>query len=342
MHTTPIFQPVHTIFKRRPAIRSVTQRAVMSMLVLAGLAASRPAAAQEFPNREIVLVCAFPAGSGADIIVRYFAEKLRPITGRTLIVQNRPGAGGNMATEFMLRAKPDGHTIFVHAGNTVASNQHLIKNNPINALKQVQIAATINRQGFFMTVHANSPYRDLKSLTEAMRAKGDKASYAVSANSGIIMGALYKQLAGLKSVEVRYKRGIEAIKEMESGVIDYALHDPQVAMQEATKGTIRLLAAATGERLKSASQIPSMTELGYPMDLQGWFAAMVPMETPRATVLTINGWFNKVLATPETNDFLTKFGGEPWISTPEEGQARLIKDVRDWGPYVEAAGLKPL
>jgi tripartite-type tricarboxylate transporter receptor subunit TctC len=325
-------------------IQNHTVRSIVALtgLLVFGLAASRPATAQEFPNREIVLVCAFPAGSGADIVVRFFAEKLRPLTGRTIIVQNRPGAGGNMATEFMLRAKPDGHTIFVHAGNTVASNQHLIRNNPIDALKQVQIAATINRQGFFMTVHANSPHRDLKSLTEAMRAKGDKASYAVSANSGIIMGALYKQMAGLKSVEVRYKRGIEAIKEMESGVIDYALHDPQVAMQEATKGTIRLLAAATGERLKSVPDVPSMAELGYPMDLQGWFAAMVPAETPRASVTIINGWFNKVLATPEAKDFLNKFGGEPWISTPEEGQARLIKDVRDWGPYVQAAGLKPL
>ncbi|MBM3609214.1 MAG: tripartite tricarboxylate transporter substrate binding protein, partial [Alphaproteobacteria bacterium] len=166
-----------------------------------------------------------------DVIVRFFAEKLRPLTGRPVIVQNRPGAGGNMATEFMLRAKPDGHTIFVHAGNTVASNQHLIKNNPIDPVRQIQVAATINRQGFFITVHARSPYRDLKTLTEAMRAKGEKATYAVTANSGVIMGALYKKQAGLQAVEVRYKQGIETIREMESGVIDYALYDPQVALQ---------------------------------------------------------------------------------------------------------------
>jgi len=84
-----------------------------------------------------------------------------------------------------------------------------------------------------------------------------------------------------------------------------------------------------------------MTELGYPMDLQGWFAAMVPKETPRDAVMTINGWFNKLLATKDSGEFLSRFGGEPRISTPEEGQARLVKDVTDWGPYVEAAGLKP-
>lgn len=294
-----------------------------------------------FPSRDITLVCAFPPGSGADVLVRFFAEKIRPHTGRAVIVQNRPGAGGNMATEFMLRAKPDGHTIFVHAGNTVASNQHLIKNNPIDAVKQVKIAATINKQGFFLTVHANSPYKDVKSLTEAMRAKGDRASYATTANSGVIMGALYKQQAGLKSVEVKYKTGVEALKEMESGSIDYALHDPQVAMQEYRKGTIRLLAAATGERLMSVPEVPSMNELGYPMDLQGWFAAMVPMETPDDIVLTINKWFNAVLESAEGKEFLIKFGGEAWISTPAVGQARLEKDVKDWGPYVAAAGLVP-
>jgi len=305
------------------------------------VATGSPASAQNFPNRDISFVCAFPPGSGADVLVRYFAEKVRPLTGRTIIVQNRPGAGGNMATEFMLRAKPDGHTIFVHAGNTVASNQHLIKNNPIDAVKQVRIAATINKQGFFLTVAASSPYKDVKSLTEAMRAKGDRASYATTANSGVIMGALYRQIAGLKSVEVKYKTGIESLKEMESGVIDYALHDPQVAMQEARKGTIRLLAAATAERLASVPDVPSMAELGYPMDLQGWFAAMVPMETPDDIVLTINKWFNTVLATEDAKEFLIKFGGEPWISTPAQGQARLEKDVRDWGPYIAAAGLVP-
>ena len=178
-------------------------------------------------------------------------------------------------------------------------------------------------------------------IAAAMKAKGERATYATTANSGVIMGALYKQLAGLQAVEVKYKTGTEALKEMESGAVDYALHDPQVAMQEARKGTIRLLAAATAERLSSVPDVPSMNELGYPMDLQGWFAAMVPMETPDDIVLTINKWFNTVLATEDAKEFLTKFGGEPWISTPEVGQARLVKDVRDWGPYVAAAGLVP-
>ncbi len=302
---------------------------------------STGALAQAYPSREITFVCAFPAGSGADVIVRYFAEKVRPLTGKTVIVQNRPGAGGNMAAEFMVRSKPDGHTIYVHAGNTVASNHHLIKNNPIDPVKQIRIAATINRQGFFLTVIANSPYKDVQSLTAAMKQKGDRATYATTANSGVIMGALYKQQAGLQSVEVKYKTGTEALKEMESGAVDYAFHDPQVALQEARKGTIRLLAAATSGRLASVPDVPSMNELGYPMDLQGWFAAMVPMETPEDIVNTINGWFNTVLKTEDARDFLNKFGGEPWISTPAEGQARLEKDVKDWGPYVAAAGLVP-
>ena len=122
----------------------------------------RPAAsAQQYPSQDIHLICAFPAGSGADVLVRYFAEKLRPhhrphgASSRT-----SAGAGGNIATEYIVRSKPDGYTIFVHAGNTLASNYHLIRNNPVDASKQIQIAATINRQGFHAGGRRQAPVED--------------------------------------------------------------------------------------------------------------------------------------------------------------------------------------
>lgn len=313
----------------------------VSALAFAVAVAPTAAAGQAYPSRDIVLLCAFPAGSGADVIVRYFGEKVRPLTGRTVIVQNVPGAGGNIAAEQMIRSKPDGHTIFVHAGNTVASNQHLIKSNPIDAAKQVRIAATINRQGFFVTTHTKSPWKTLPELTAAMKEKGDKATYATSANSGVILGALYAQKAGLSAVEVRYRMGPDSLKEMESGRVDYGLHDPQIAMQEARKGNLRLLAIATGERMKSTPDVPTMSELGYTMDLQGWFAAMVPMQTPEPIVRQINAWFNQVIETKDAKDFLESFGGEAWASTPEVGQERLVKDLHDWVDYIRAGGLTP-
>ena len=128
------------------------------------------------------------------MLVRFFAEKLRPVANRTVIVENKAGAGGNIAMEYAARSKPDGYTIFVHAATAVAANQHLFKKPPVEAGKAIQIAASINRQPFMLVVDAKSPYRTVADLTEAMKKKGDKASYATAAPTGTIMGEIYKDV----------------------------------------------------------------------------------------------------------------------------------------------------
>lgn len=309
----------------------------------AGLAsiASGAASAQPYPSQDIHFISAFPAGSGADVLVRYFAEKLRTLSGRTVIVENKAGAGGNIATEYLVRSKPDGYTIFVHAGNTMASNYHLIKNNPVDAGKQIQVAATINRQAFMLVVDAKSPWKTVADLTAHLKERGEKGTYGTAANSGVIMCAIYKELAGLKSVEVNYKMAGDSLNDMASGNVDFGCHDPVFALSQVREGRLRVLAVASTDRLKAAPEYPSMTEAGYPMDLMGWFSAMVPIATPRPIVDQINSWFNQIHAMPETAKFLTSFGGDPWISTPEEGQARLLKDIKDWVEYVRIAKLQP-
>ena len=142
------------------------QAAPIPFALLLSPAATR---AETYPAQDIHLISAFPAGSGADVMVRYFAEKLRPLTGRTVLVENKPGAGGNIATEYAVRAKPDGYTIFVHAGNTVASNVHLIRNNPVDPAREIQIAATINRQAFMLAVDTRRPWQTLDALTAHLR-----------------------------------------------------------------------------------------------------------------------------------------------------------------------------
>jgi tripartite-type tricarboxylate transporter receptor subunit TctC len=299
------------------------------------------ASAQSYPSQDIHLLSAFPAGSGADVLVRYFAEKLRPLTGRNIIVENRAGAGGNIATEQLVRSKPDGHTIFVHAGNTMASNYHLIRNNPVDASKQIQIAATINRQAFMLVVDAKKPWKTVADLTAHLKEKGDKATYATAAKSGVIMCAIYKELAGLKAVEVNYKMAGDSLNDMASGNVDFGCHDPVFALSQVREGRLRVLAVASAARLKAAPEYSSMKEAGYSMDLVGWFSAMVPIATPRPIVDQINKWINQIHAMPETEKFLTNFGGDPWVSTPDEGQARLLKDIKDWVEYVRIAKLQP-
>ena len=220
------------------------------------------AAAQNYPSQDIRLVCAFPAGGGADVLVRHFAEKLRPIVNRTVIVENKAGAGGNIATEYVARAKPDGYTIYVHAGSAVAANQSLFKKPPVDVLRDIRVAATINRQPFMLVVDAKSPYKTVADLTAAMKQKGDRASYATSAPTGRIMGELYKTAMGLKSVEVNYRTASDSLNEMMSGRIDYGMHEPVFALAQAREGRFRILAVGTGKRLDALPDQPTMTELG--------------------------------------------------------------------------------
>jgi tripartite-type tricarboxylate transporter receptor subunit TctC len=320
-------------WRMRPAAAMVLTAA------LAGMPGS--ARAQDYPSQDVRFLCAFPAGSGADVIVRYFAEKMRPVVKRTIIVENRPGAGGNIAAETMVRSKPDGHTIFIHAGNTVAGNMHLIKKPPFDAAKAIQVVATINKQAFMLAVDAKRPWKSVAELTAYLKEKGEKATYAVSANSGIVMGAIYNERAGLQAVQVHYRMAQDALNDMTSGKVDYALQDPVFALSQQREGRLRVLAVASAERLKSNPELPTMTESGVPMDLVGWFAAMVPSATPRPIVEQLNKSFSDVVAMEETQNFLKNYGGDPWISTPEEGQARLVRDIAAWGDYIRIAKLEP-
>jgi len=299
------------------------------------------AGAQAYPSQDIHLICAFPAGSGADVIVRYFGERLRPLAGVNVVVENKPGAAANVATEHVARARPDGHTILIHSGNSLASNAHLIKNNPVDALKQIQVAATINQQGFMFVVHHASPIKTFADLVEVLKQKGDRASFGNSANSGRIAGALLNEQAGLKAVQVQYRTASDTLNDLASGQLDYAVLDPAVALAQERQGRVRVMSIVVSERLPSRPDIPTMKELGYPMDLRGWFAAMVPAATPRPIVQQINAWINQILATEETKRFLDDVGSVPWVSTPEEGQARLAKDIEDWVDYVRIAKLIP-
>jgi len=310
-------------------------------MLAAVMATGYEARAQAYPSQDIHLICAFPAGSGADVIVRYFGERLRPLTGRNIIVENKPGAAANVATEYVARSKPDGHTILIHSGNSLASNAHLIKNNPVDAAKQIQVAAPINQQGFMFVVHQGSPIKTFPELVTALRAKGDKASFGNSANSGQIAGALLNEKAGLQVVQVQYRTASDTINDLQSGALDYAVLDPAVAIAQERAGRVRILSVVTARRLPSMPNLPTMTELGYSMDLMGWFAAMVPSATPKPIVTQINTWINQILATEEGQKFLIDVGSVPWSGTPEEGQARLNKDIADWVDYVRVAKLVP-
>src|SRR5262249_54646203 len=164
-----------------------------------------PAAAQTYPSQDIHLICGYPAGSGADIIVRYYAEKLRPIVGRTVIVDNKVGAAGNIATEYVARAKPDGHTIYLTGGGVLAANMYLFKKPPVDVAKELQTVASINRLATMLAVRTAAPWQSLAELTAYLKPRGDKATYASTNPVAQAVGELYKQATGVTAGPVSYK-----------------------------------------------------------------------------------------------------------------------------------------
>ncbi len=312
-----------------------------ALVAATGLASSN-AYAQTYPSQEIRFVCGFPAGSGADVIVRYFAEKVRHLANHTVIVENKVGAAGNIAAEYTVRARPDGHTVYVHAGSAIAANMHLFKKPPFDAARDLQIAATINKQPFMAMVATASPYKTLAELTEAMRKKGEKASYAQSNTSGKVIGELYKQATGVKAVDVPYRTANDSVNDFASGAVDYGMMDPVFGLSQVRAGRLRMLAVSTAERMQALPDVPTMREAGVPgVELITWFAAMVPAATPKPVVDRLNRWFNQVLATEEAKTFLNSFGGDPFISTPDEAQALFRQQVKEWEGFVRAARIEP-
>jgi len=318
-----------------------TMRAARAAAIAVLAAVPLAAQAQQYPAQDIHFVCAFPPGSGADVLVRYFAEKVRPLTGRNIIVENKPGAGGKIALEYVARAKPDGYTVFVHAGSGVAASMSVFKNPSVDVVKQIQVAGTINRQPYMLVVHHSKPYKTLAELTAAMKAKGEKASYGSSNHSSTILAEIYKATTGVKAIEVTYRTGADMVNDVASGQLDFASADPVQALSMQRKGDWRILGISSGQRLNATGELPTMTEQGVPMDVTGWWAAMVPQGTAKPVVDQINKWFVQAVGSEETKKFLGQFGGDPLIETPEAAQARLVKDVTAWAEYVRIARIVP-
>jgi tripartite-type tricarboxylate transporter receptor subunit TctC len=294
-----------------------------------------------YPSQDVHFICAFPAGSGADIIVRWYGEKLRPIFGRAILVENRVGAIGNLATEYTARSKPDGYTIYVHGGSAVAANMHMFKNPTVDASKAIVTCATINRQPTMFCVDPSKPWKSVAEVTAFARERKEKATYATTNPLGKVMGATYKEINKLEAVEVTYRTAVDSLNDLKSGAIDYAMYDNIFAASQAREGRVRILAVSTKERLQANPDIPTMTELGTPMDVTGWFAAMVPSATPRPIVEQIAKMFNEVTATEDAKKFLNSVASDPWINTPDQAQAYMLRQVKDWADYVRIAKIEP-
>ena len=311
----------------------------VALSVAAGTKYSR---AQTYPSQDIHFICGFAAGSGADIIVRFFAEKMRPLVGRPIVVENKPGALGSLATEYVARSKPDGHTVQIAGASSLAANMHLFRNPPIDYGKAIQVAATISQATMMVAVRPDAPWKDIAKLTAAMKQKGERATYGFATPIAKAIGAMYKQRADLKAVDVAYRTGADFLNDLASGNVDYVIADNIQAMAQARAGRMRLLAVGSSERMQAVADIPTLKEFGYDVDIRTWWGAMVPSAAPRPVVDQLNAWVNKVVASDDAKKFLNDVASDPWASTPEAAQAYFLQQIKDWGDYVRIAKIEPL
>lgn len=300
------------------------------------------AQAQTYPDHEIRLVLGFPAGGGSDLMTRYFAEKLRPLAGVPVIVENKPGASGHLAQTYVAKSRPDGYVVYIVGGTTLASGVHLFKEPPIDPLRDLEPITTLMRSPWVMTVDARKPFKTLPALTAFLKEKKDKASFGAFSTTGIVMGELYKAAADLQMVQVNYRAAGDALSDMLGGSIDVLFADVGFATGQTLNGKITPLAVSTATRANAMPDVPTLAEGGIPgIDLTVWWMIAVPAKTPQPVKDKLRGWFQQVLRMPETARFLATQGADVYINGPEETTALLRTEIDKWADYVRKAKLEP-
>jgi tripartite-type tricarboxylate transporter receptor subunit TctC len=305
------------------------------------LAGTIPAVSQEYPNREIKTICPFAPGTGADIVVRYYAQKISELAGKPVVTDNKPGAQGLLGTEAALRAKPDGYTISINpASSTLAASVHLFKKLSFDPLKDADFAGMILSTTFVLIVPPNSGVNSVADLTKKLKEKKEDSFYAGSTNTGIVASELYKKAIGVDVKRVNYRSAFDAMNEMTSGKIDFFFTDSTSALGQIAAGKYKAIAITSTKRSENFPSVPTMTELGYPMDLAPWWGVIVPAGTPKPIVDKLAVWFGQISDMPETKEFLRKSGLEPLRGDAAAMRKLLIEDTARWGEWVKLANIE--
>jgi tripartite-type tricarboxylate transporter receptor subunit TctC len=317
--------------------------AIRTALLALAAAAPLAAAAQDYPTREIRSICNFSAGSGADIVVRYYSDRLARLAGKPVVVENKTGVQGNIATEYVARSKADGYTIMITpASSTLAAARYLFKQLPFDPDKDFTPVTTLAKLSFAIAIDAKSPVRSIAELTGHLKKKPGHGSYATGSNTGQVTGELYKAMAGLSTTYVPYKQTMSALTDTISGEVDFMTYDVTFLVPQARAGRIRILAVTSAARLATLPDVPTMAESGFPgYDLTPWWGVVVPAGTPKQIVDKLSVWFNQITASEETRKFLENLATDP-LPGDSESMAALIKtEIERWGRYVKLAKIEP-
>lgn len=312
---------------------SLLAGALGSMAIAAGAQAA-------YPDKPVHVVVGFSAGGTTDVIARIMAKELTQALGQTFVVENKPGAGSNIATDYVKRAKPDGYTLLFVAV-TSAINQTLYRNISFDLTKDFAPVALGAKVPNILVLNPKVPANSVKELVDYAKANPGKMAFASSGSGTSIhmAGELFKMRTGIDVLHVPYKGSAPAVTDLIGGQVQFMFDNMPSSWPHVQGGKLKALAVTTAKRSPSAPDLPTMQELGFEnFDVSSWFGLIAPAGTPPEVIEKLNAVIVKAQDNPEVQKAFAGLGAVGEKTTPAEFGAFIKSEVENWAPVVKASG----
>jgi tripartite-type tricarboxylate transporter receptor subunit TctC len=307
------------------------------VLLVSGFAHS-----QTYPNRAVRLVVPFPPGGTSDILARTIGARLSETLGQPVVVENRPGAGGNIAAEHVAKSAPDGYTLIMGT-SSLAISQNLYRKLNYDLIRDfAPITQAVNYTNL-LVVHPSTGFSSVSDLLSAARTKPGSLNYGTAGNGTPphMTGELFKSYTSVNIQHIPYKGGAPAIADLIAGQIPIMFDNVPPLLPHVRSGRIKPLAVTSLKRLAILPEVPTLHELGLKeFDAVGWNGILAPAGTPREIVNRVYGDVARILRMPEVRDGLTSQGADVVGNTPEEFTAWIRTEVKKWGDVIRVSGAK--
>ncbi|MBI3368540.1 MAG: tripartite tricarboxylate transporter substrate binding protein [Burkholderiales bacterium] len=319
----------------RRALLAITATVVATII-------STGALAQAFPNKAIRVVVPFPPGGGTDIIAREVTQKVAAATGWAFVIDNKPGAGGNLGVDAVAKSPADGYTLVLGQTSNLAINPALYAKLPYNPQKDLTPIGLVASAPLVIVVPAQSAFKTIADLVAAAKAKPGEVNFASPGNGTVahLTGEQFQKAAGVKFQHVPYKGANQAMTDVISGQVQIYVSSVPSVLQQIRIGKVRPLAVTSAKRIDDLPQTPTVGESGYKgFDAVTWFGLLAPAGTPKDIVARLNAEFNKALRLPDLRKRLGDEGADPLGGTPEQFAELIRDDIARWGKTVKDSGV---
>jgi tripartite-type tricarboxylate transporter receptor subunit TctC len=300
------------------------------------------ASAQTYPNRPIRIIAPFPAGGLVDVLARAVGDELSKTLGQPIIVENKPGAGGNIGADLVAKAEPDGYTLLMTSPGIQSINQFLYKSMPFEPDKAFAPISLVADMPMVVVVHPKTNVKTLGELIGAARANPGKLSFGSAGigTTGHLGQALLTHVAKINLTHIPYRGAAPSVTDLIAGQIDGVVDNPPTVMQHIRAGTITPLAVAAKERLAVLPNVPTSAEAGLPgWEASSWFGVVAPAATPPDIIKRLQAEIAKAVRQPSMERFTTQSGARMVGNTPEEFATLIVDERRKWGTIIKAANI---